>query len=349
MSRRFSTKYCALSLSFVLALTACTNNSSPQEESGAPQQDNTGFPMTVKDCEGHPSIIDQAPQKTVTANSAAAELGIRLGAQDRIIGTGWSRGLSSLPEDIRHEAESIPSLGEGGIPKETLLTSGAEVYVDAFGQMKNMQGDTPTGQDFQRANMVQVLLHSSACARVLPGPRENLDQVYEDIALLGNMYEQHSRAEELIDQMKKEITATQEEFGLEHQDSPRPRVFYFSPDTTARGMVTIGNKQIANAVYQLAGVENVFADHDQDMFPVTWEDVVAADPDYIQVALRRKPSTEAQDEDWKSALDFLHNDPRTKDLRAVKNSHIIRLSAEDTTLPGVENSHAIRTLAKATH
>ncbi|MGZ4575085.1 MAG: hypothetical protein ACXVXY_08870, partial [Mycobacteriaceae bacterium] len=90
----------------------------------------------MTDCSGKPTTITEAPPKVVTANLAALELVIRLGQADRVIGTGWAGGVGALPDDIRMAAQSVPALSNSGIPKEVLLTSGADAYIDAFGSMQ---------------------------------------------------------------------------------------------------------------------------------------------------------------------------------------------------------------------
>ena len=47
-------------------------------------------------------------------------------------------------------------------------------------------------------------------------------------------------------------------------------------------------KQVANAVISQAGARNVFAGCDGDFKPVSWEDVVAKDPDWIQLGVRNR-------------------------------------------------------------
>lgn len=302
------------------------------------------FPVTVTDCSGNPTTVAEAPAKVVTANLAALELLIRLGRADRVAGTGWAAGAATLPDDIRAAAQSVPALSTGGIPKEVLLTAGATAYIDAFGSMQMMGGDAPTDDDYANAGIDHLFLASSACAATLPGQRTDLGAVYADITTLGRVLDAPEAANTLVEKMKTTIADT----AAAHPVRPdRPTVFYFSPDNTTQGMTTVGGKQIANAIYQLAGARNVFEDETTSMRPVSWEDVIAADPDYIQIATRNKATTEEQTAAYLDAIAALQADPRARDLRAVREGRFIDLGAEETTLPGIANADAVAALADA--
>ncbi|GAA3073647.1 hypothetical protein GCM10020000_68200 [Streptomyces olivoverticillatus] len=50
-----------------------------------------------------------------------------------------------MPQQYADSAAKVPVLGKTVIPKEKLLGSGADLYVDSFSSMKNMgkTGDAP--------------------------------------------------------------------------------------------------------------------------------------------------------------------------------------------------------------
>ncbi|MCZ4521734.1 ABC transporter substrate-binding protein [Rhodococcus ruber] len=328
-----------------LMTTACVRT--PGSDNGdldATGTSGASFPVTVQDCGGRPTTFDAAPEKVVTANLAALELVIRLGKADRLAGTGWAAGIATLPDDVRGIAQSTPVLSTGAIPKEVLLTAGADAYIDAWGSMQLMGGDGMTEQDFADAGMSHVFLASSACASTLSAARTDLDDVYRDMQSIGAVLDASPAAADLIEQMRATVAAVAR--GNPAPDQ-RPSVFYYSPDATSQGMTTVGGKQIANAVYELAGARNVFADDTTSVKSVSWEDVIAADPDYIQIATRRKTSAEEGAADFAAAIDTLRNDPRARDMRAVRAGRFIDLGAEETALPGIENADAVATIAEA--
>ncbi|MDI9929707.1 ABC transporter substrate-binding protein [Rhodococcus sp. IEGM 1354] len=328
-----------------LLATACVRTAATDRgDVDAAETTGASFPITVQDCGGRPTTFDAAPEKVVTANLAALELVIRLGKSDRVAGTGWATGIATLPDDVREIAQSTPVLSAGAIPKEVLLTAGADAYIDAFGSMQMMGGDGMSEQDFADAGMSHVFLASSACASTLPAARANLDEVYRDIENIGAVLDASGAAADLIEQMRSTVSAATAGASA---PSERPSVFYYSPDATSQGMTTVGGKQIANAVYELAGARNAFADDTTSMKPVSWEDVIAADPDYIQIATRHKASPEERAAAFAAAVDTLRNDPRARDLRAVREGRFIDLGAEETTLPGIENADAVATIAEA--
>ncbi len=340
-TRTFSTALVAVAL-VASACTRTVDAPDPTADGGAVRP--APFPVTVADCAGEPTTFDGPPATVVTANLAALELVIRLGRADSVAGTGWASGVSTLPDDVREAAETVPVLSTGGIPKEVLLTTGAQAYIDAFGSMQMMGGDGLSEEEMTAADMRHVVLSSSACAATLQGARTDLDAVYRDIESIGAILDASAPAADLVADMKDTIA----EVAVAHPPrDDRPTVFYYSPDHTTQGMTTVGGKQIANAIYELAGARNAFTDDATSMRPVSWEDVIAADPDFIQIAVRNKASAAEQSAAYAAALDTLRSDPRARDLRAVREQRFIDLGAEETTLPGIVNAAAVATIANA--
>lgn len=107
-----------------------------------------GYPVSVTDCMGARTTFSSAPKKIVTSNASSLELLLRLGAGDDVIGTGFPPGKGTLPDDLDAQAQKVKVLSDTVIPKEKLLGSGADLYIDTFANM-NMgggMGDAPTGR-----------------------------------------------------------------------------------------------------------------------------------------------------------------------------------------------------------
>lgn len=344
--------WCGVLAAVALSATACGGSGSGTTENDAAKGTGpgSGFPVTVADCMGAKTTFDAAPKKIVTSNAAALELLMWLGAGDKVVGTGFPPGKGAVPQQFADRAAKVPVLGKTVIPKEKLLASGTEVYIDSFSSMKNMggMGDAPKPEEFKAAGIKHVFLKSTACAAMNKAPRTDLSGVTADIEELGRITGTSARAGELVGVMRKKTDGVRDALKDVPQDK-RPSYFLFDYDAGTKQPMAVCNRQVANAVITMAGGRNVFADCDGDFKPVGWEDVVAKNPDWIQLAVRNRGSEEANRKAFDEAADFLNSFSATKDLKAVKEGHFLRIGSERTTIGGVRSADTVREIAHTLH
>ncbi|MBB4895262.1 iron complex transport system substrate-binding protein [Streptomyces olivoverticillatus] len=342
--------WCGVLAAVALSATACGGGGAAEKADDAAAAGAAGFPVSVTDCTGAKTTFDSAPRRIVTSNAAALELLTWLGAGDRIVGTGFPPGKGSMPQQYADSAAKVPVLGKTVIPKEKLLGSGADLYVDSFSSMKNMgkTGDAPTPKEFEAAGIKHVFLKSTACASMAKAARTDLSGVEADIEELGKVTGTSKRAAELVEGMRKKTGDVQAALKDVPQDK-RPTYFLFDYDAGTKQPMAVCNRQVANAVITMAGARNVFADCDGDFKPVGWEDVVAKNPDRIQLAVRNRGSEEANRKAFDEAADFLRSFPATKDLTAVKEGRFLRIGSERTTIGGVRSADTVREIAHELH
>ncbi|MEW2528550.1 ABC transporter substrate-binding protein [Streptomyces sp. NPDC047071] len=307
-----------------------------------------GFPVRVTDCAGNATTFSAAPQKIVTSNAAALELLLRLGAGDRVVGTGFPPGKGTLPGVLGARAEDVKVLSRSVIPKEKLLGSGAGLYVDTFASMGGMgggMGDAPTPEEFKAVGMKHIYLKSTACAQGRKGPVTDLSAVERDITSLGAVTGNRSTAAELVDGMRTKLAAVHRAVrGV--PERKRPTYFFFDYDAGTKQPTAVCNRQVGHAVITLAGARNVFASCDAAFKQVGWEDVVAEDPDWIQLGVRNRGSAAANEKAFDEARKWLENNPATKGLRAVQQGKFLRVGSEATTIAGVSNADTVVRIAK---
>ncbi len=332
-----------------LSATACGGGgggtSEKKDDAGASAA-AAGFPVSVTDCMGAKTTFGAAPKRIVTSNASGLELLMWLGAGDKAVGTGFPPGNGAMPQQYAEQAAKVPVLGRTVIPKEKLLGSGADLYLDSFSSMKNMgkMGDAPTAEEFRAAGIKHVFLKSSACAAMSKSPRTDLSGVEADIEELGKVTGTSARAAELVASMRKKTGAVQDALKDVPQDK-RPTYFLFDYDAGTKQPMAVCNRQVANAVITQAGARNVFDGCDGDFKPVGWEDVVAKNPDWIQLAVRNRGSEEANRKAFDEAAEFLRSFPATKDLKAVQEGHFLRIASERTTIGGVRSADTVQEIA----
>lgn len=320
---------------------------SGQASSAAGKGDSADHPVTVTDCTGAETTFASAPKHIVTSNASSLELLLRLGAGDKVIGTGFPPGKGTLPGELDAQAQRVKVLSDTVIPKEKLLGSGADLYIDTFASM-NMgggMGDAPTEEEFEAAGIKHTFLKSTACAAMSKSPVTDLSAVEDDITSLGAVTGTGAKAKELVAGMKEKIDAVQKAVGRTPEDE-RPTYFFFDYDAGTKQPMAVCNRQVANAVITLAGARNVFADCDGDFKQVGWEDVIAKNPDWIQLGVRDRGSDAANEKAFDEAQKWLETNSATKGLKAAEEGRFLRIGSERTTIAGVTNADAVEEIAK---
>ncbi|MFE6288109.1 ABC transporter substrate-binding protein [Streptomyces sp. NPDC057877] len=304
-------------------------------------------PVSVTDCSGARTTFSGVPERIVTSNASSLELLLRLGVGDKVIGTGFPPGEGSLPGALDAEARKVKVLSESVIPKEKLLGSGADLYIDTFAHM-NMgggMGDAPTEEEFEAAGIKHMYLKSTACAAQRETPVTDLSAVEADITSLGQVTGTSAKAEELVAGMREKTDAVRKAVGGT-AESARPTYFFFDYDAGTKQPTVVCNRQVANAVITLAGARNVFADCDGDFQQVGWEDVIAENPDWIQLGVRDRGGAAANEKAFDEAERWLKANAATKGLTAVREGRFLRIGSEHTTIAGVENADTVEEIAR---
>ncbi|MGW2868452.1 ABC transporter substrate-binding protein [Kitasatospora sp. NPDC001225] len=346
---------CGIAAAVALFATACGSGTGGGSSASVTVRPDAGggFPVTVADCAGKETTIAKAPGRIVTSNASSLELLLRLGAGERVIGTGFPPGKGTLPAALAEQGAKVPVLGDKSIPKEKLLGSGADLYVDTFGAMPMMGGGAtgPSEEEYAAAGIQHVYLLSTACAgtpKAAKAPRTDLAGIEEDVRRLGAVTGTAARVEELVAGMEKQLGEVRTALAAV-PEGQRPSYFVFDFDAGTKQPVAVCGRQVANAVITQAGARNVFADCDADFKPGSWEDVVAKNPDWIQLAVRNRGSEEATRKAFDEAEAFLKGFPATQGLKAVQEGHFVRLGSEVTTIAGVRNADAVRQIAATVH
>ncbi|WP_367123418.1 ABC transporter substrate-binding protein [Streptomyces phytohabitans] len=314
-----------------------------------------GFPVTVGGCAGAVTTFAAPPRRIVTDDAASLELLLRLGAGDRVIGTGFPAGTRALTGALGEVARRVEVLSEGGIPKERLLASGADLHVSTFGPPEGAGsggggGDVPTAAEFEAVGIQRVQLRSTACpedADGADGPVTDLSAVEADVTALGAVTGTSARARQLVAGMRAEVAAARKVVAASGR--ARPTYFFFDYDAGTRQPVAVCNRQVAHAVITLAGARNLFAGCDGTHERVGWEDVIAGDPEWIQLGVRHRGGAAADREAFDEAERWLRTNPATRGLAAVEERRFVRVGSEATTIAGVGNAHTVRRIAEILH
>jgi iron complex transport system substrate-binding protein len=281
-----------------------------------------------------------------------------LGVEDRVIGTGTPPEPGDFPPEFEEEGLEVPKLSgeyEAGayqpVPREILIGNDPDFVLGGFTSNFDAEQGGASQDDLAERGIPSYLAFSLSCSSAQTGPQEDLSLTQADFENLGQVFGVEDRAQDLIDEMQSTVDAVQEQVG-QLPDDERPSVFAFEAEELAEGdqsPYAPGNRQTINAVINLAGGRNIFDDLDTDYERVGWESVIERDPDVILLITYAKEDEAADEAAVQDAEDFLTNDERTRNMRAVQEGNFVHLLYEEGSAGGFRNAEAVESLARQLH
>ncbi|MEK5441130.1 ABC transporter substrate-binding protein [Fredinandcohnia sp. FSL W7-1320] len=296
----------------VLVLTGCGSNT----ENGSVTKSKEAL---VINNYGREIEFTEKPSKVLTLGPNATELFIALGLSDYIIGNSLdnhSRG--ALPE-YKDDYEKIPELTYGSATREAVITSGADFIYGIDWEF----GSEGLDVDELESYGINVYMNKAT----------TMDEIYQEIRDIAMIFDIEDRAESFVEEQKARITSVQEKLA-DHE--PIDVLVY---DSGGNGIFTAGGTNFETLLIELAGGRNIFNDiTDKQWTTVSYEEVLARQPDVILIHDYDAPSIEQKIKDIK-------NDPALSQLESVKNEKFVVISLESV-LPGNRMAYAVETLAK---
>lgn len=290
-----------------------------QEETGAVEEAATDDALLTLDNYGREVIVTEKPTKVLTLGPNTTELFIALGLTDYVIGNSLknhSRG--PLPE-YEEEYAKIPELTYGSATREAVTTSGADFI---YGIDWEFGGE---GLDVEELAGLGMTTYMNSAT--------SLEEMYQEIHDIGKIFEIEDVAEAYIADQEARIAAVEETVSVEE---PVKVLVY---DSGGDGVFTAGGTNFETLLIEYAGGKNVFDDiTDQQWTTVSYEEVLARDPDVIVIHDYNSPSLEQKIEDIK-------NDPALSQLEAVQNERFVTIALESV-LPGNRMAYTVETLAQ---
>lgn len=314
-----------------IGIVGCSNN-----ESGKANDVNIGTqvetqvanfnPVKFTYLEGgkeHEIIVESPRQRAVTLSQFMTEMLLALGLEDQMVGTALLD--NPILSEFEEAYNQIPVLevGEGhAISKEAFIATGAD-FVSGWDSSISEQ-TTGSADELISKNIVPFMAKSYE-------PNATVETVYEDFELLGKIFNVEDRALEVINQMKNDIQTVMDQVGnIKEED----RVSVMVYDSGEHDAMVVGTG-LANNMIELAGGNNVFAkDAAQPYIHVSWESVVAKNPEVILV------TDYLAGDSVENKINFLKTHPALKDVPAIKNEKIYVVGLADLS-PGVRNPKLI--------
>jgi iron complex transport system substrate-binding protein len=320
-------------------LAACSSSASTASAAASPGKATAAYPVTVTSC-GVPVTYDQTPRRAVSNDINTTEDMLALGLEKDMVGTFAAVGDGPV------DAPAIPPQYQAGFAQvhdadpdnyftlEQLVALRPDFLFAGWNY--GLQVGTNLTPTYLAKFGIKTLVLTESCAHVQSAVDSvSINDTYQDLRNLGEIFNVRAKAQQVIASMQAQVAAARAKIaGL------KP-VKVFDYDSGQAAPFTGPGLAMPTALISLGGGTNIFASLMQSWTSVSWEQVVAAQPQCIIINDYGTP-TVAQKEK------FLETFAATKNLPAVRNRCFLGLSYDEVT-PGPRNAEAAVAIAKWLH
>ncbi|WP_286911915.1 MULTISPECIES: ABC transporter substrate-binding protein [unclassified Pseudomonas] len=313
---------------------------------GLAQAGATHYPLTIDNCAA-PQTFAQAPARAVSIGQAGTEMLYALGLGSKLAGSSlWFNNV--LPEFQAQDAK-VERLANNEPSFEAVVGKRPQLVTVQFEWMVGPQGAVATREQFAELKIPTYLLPSDCEGKDnlvgADGTRTQpfrIETIYKSVSQLAAIFDVQARGEALNQQLQGQLEHARQR--LAGKDlSNTSALFWFSSADLALDPYVAGRQGVADFMLQTLGVRNVVQSHEE--WPtVGWETLAKANPTWIIIARmdrRRFPA-----DDHQKKLEFLRNDPVTRQMEAVRQGRIIILDA-DAMQAGIRLFRGLETLSNA--
>jgi iron complex transport system substrate-binding protein len=288
---------------------------------------DTGFPVSIENC-GIVTTYSHPPKRAFTMNQAATEIMLALGLQDRMAGTAFLD--DAILAEFADAYKTIQVRATGYPSRDDLLEAKPDfvyaAYPSAFSE--EIEGM----RDLLRSGADSYLSPSGCEGRDRSSPA-SLEAVFGEIRDIGRIFGVLPRAEHLIETYQADLAAIRSRIGTVNTPV---RVLWYDSGAPPFVGACCG---APNEILRLAGAENIFSDVRGSWATVSWDEVVARNPEVV-VLVNSSWSLDSQKRQWLSAINARAG------IDAVKHQRFVTVDFSSST-PGIRNIAAVRRLAES--
>lgn len=257
--------------------------------------------------EDYPFTYTQVPRRIMSLACPATEMLLALGLEDSIV--GYAMQDNEIPAQYKAAFESLHCITQDWtVSKETILALEPDFLMF-------WNGSADFDYEFLNSNGISTYTMTSD----VDGAK--IDSVYEDFTNMGKIFGKEDRAAEIISAMKAKINP----IAARTKDLTPASAAYVDAYSTDEAVFTAGDALVAD-IFRTAGAENVMNHTDDPWMNISWEEMAAADPEWIVVGVYEG----VEDADY--WIEFLENHPAMKETRAVKDDRYIVVGLADLTV-----------------
>ena len=270
--------------------------------------------------------FDKAPQRAVSMSQFTTEIMLKLGLKNNMAGTAFLE--EEIYPSVASDYKQVPVLAEKWPSLEELLAADPDFVTGWEVAFKK-------GVDSKMIakNNINIFVPQSSIDF-----NADLDTLFNDFLMFGKIFNKEKEAQDYVNSEKarveniKKSTTGKKEFTYFIYDSGTDKAFTAFEGFTPNLLKLINGKNILSG----KGVEKTWGE-------TSWEDVIAADPDYFIIV---DYSTGIREEtDSESKIKAIKANPKLNGLKAVKNDKFIRVKLAEI-VPGIRNVDFFGRVAK---
>lgn len=285
------------------APTANKENETAKEQTS----DTSAYPLTISNysiSDGVWSPKDQvfkaAPTRVVANNQSAAELLIRLGLTDSMVGVAALYGATE--EDIKEEFSKIPVLNEKYVGKEITLGANPDLVMGRGDLFADSEWGVGTVDELNSLGVNTYIFN--ACQK-----GAKLDALFKDIDEIGKIFHAEDKATAFADSLHTRIS--QLETKMKEVEPLKYGYISYSDGNVSTYAGTTDTYQ--NDALNIIKLDNAFKDAAGE---ITLEQLVSTNPDILLISrYTGGPDTE-------ESVASIYEMPALQSLTAVKNRQI---------------------------
>ncbi len=305
------------------------------------------YPLHIENC-GREETFNQPPERVVTIGQHETELLLALGLEKKIVGTSvW---FGKLPADLASAGVGLKKLADNAPGFEAVVSQNPDLVLAQYSWHLGPKGEVATRPQFEDIG-IRTWVSPADCinkqvtdssngdgARTAPF---SIDYINKEITQLSEIFNVPDRGEALKTALAKRIQVAKSN-SKTSASKPLKVVFWFSSSRLKGDPWVAGDDGAPGWISHTLGLKNIITSHDE--WPaVTWEHIAKLQPDLMVIASMDRRLYPA--DDVKVKLNFLHNDPVTKEIPAVKNGNIIVVPAMSLN-PSLRNVDAVEAISK---
>lgn len=296
---------CLLTAVMILvSMTACSGREAvPTQPTGS-----DGFTLSNSILgEDYTFTYDAVPRRIVSLASPATEMLLALGLEENI--AGYAMQENEIPEKYKAAFDSLYCITEDWTVSQEMIMAMEPDFLMFW------NGSPDYTYEFLTANGIGTYTMTSD----LDGAK--IQSVYDDFTNMGKIFGVEERAAEIIAEMKAKIDPVAEKMA----DAEPVSVVYIDAYSSEEAAFTAGDALVAD-IFRTAGGKNVINNTADPWLNVNWEEIAAADPEWIVIGVYEG----AEDADY--WMDFLKNHPACSQMKAVQKGNFVITGLVDLTV-----------------
>ncbi|HEY4376937.1 MAG TPA: ABC transporter substrate-binding protein [Acidimicrobiales bacterium] len=327
---------CGLAAVTLLAACGSKTSSSSSSSTTTPSAAKASYPVSVQNC-GTTLTFAKAPSRAVSNDVNTVEDMLALGLQKRMVGDFGvdDSGVKGMPAKYKAAFGQVKRVSPDYFTLEPLVAARPDFLFAGwnYGLEVGSPTLTPTGL---KKHGITTLALTESCSHVQKDDKAvSLDAEYTDLENLGTIFGVRAKADTLVAQMKAQVASVATKVA-----GAKP-VSVFLYDSGTDSPFTAPGLAMPDALIKAAGGTNVFSSLKQSWTSVSWEKVVAADPDCILINDYDTPT-------WPAKEKYLKSFRLTKGLKAVKDDCFFHLRYDQLT-PSPQSAASVEAIAKWLH